>query len=130
MTTETITLSSFLLARLADDEAAARAATPGPWEVSTSGYAVRGNGRRNWVAETVASQEPCGDADHIAHHNPARVLAEVAAKRAIVEMFAADYDEHGLPSGAGGHGEAYCEALQHLAAVYSDHPSFREEWRP
>jgi len=44
-------------------------------------------------------------------HQRSRVLAECAAKRAIIE----DYRPL---------------ALRHLAAVYSDHPDYQPEWRP
>lgn len=60
--------------------------------------------------------------DHIAHHDPARVLLEVAAKRAILAL--ADTGE----------GYAYSVAMEcvvvQLAAVYSDHLDYRVEWRP
>lgn len=45
---------------------------------------------------------------------PARVLAECAAKRELVETW---YDEHG-----GGH------VLRTLATVYKDHPGYQQEW--
>jgi len=52
-------------------------------------------------------------AAHIARHDPARVLREVAAKRAILD--AVGYDDREDVAG-------------HLAAVYSDHPDYRQEW--
>lgn len=56
-------------------------------------------------------------ADHIARHDPARVLAECEAKRRIVE-WASD-----------GEGEFHWSTvLAPLAAVYADHPDYREEW--
>lgn len=36
MTTQTLTLTEFLLARIAEDEETARAATPGPWRASVA----------------------------------------------------------------------------------------------
>jgi hypothetical protein len=56
------------------------------------------------------------DAVHIARHDPARVLAECEAKRRIVEWYGEE------PGRVG-------PALGMLAAVYADHPEFREEWR-
>ena len=50
---------------------------------------------------------------HIARHDPARVLREVTAKRAILD--AVGYDDREAVAG-------------HLAAVYSDHPDYRKEW--
>lgn len=56
---------------------------------------------------------------HIARHDPARVLREVEAKRAIVALTLnltdGDPDEF--------------STLRHLAAVYSDHPDYDEAWR-
>lgn len=89
---------------------------------------------------------------------PARVLREVAAKRAIVGLHAVHAeperwgDSHsdpalrGQPTGrtsywcaicdddrdyghVGGPQEG-CETLRHVAAVWSDHAGYRPEWKP
>ena len=52
-------------------------------------------------------------AGHIARHDPARVLAECDAKRRIVER------RNHLDG----------PTLRALAAVYADHPDWREEWK-
>jgi hypothetical protein len=86
------------------------------------------------------------DADHIARHDPARVLAECAAKRAIVEEHQpVDYTSMGMESPNACHicgidagmGEWEwlrdswpCPTLRALAAVYADHADYRDEWRP
>ncbi|MFB7647108.1 DUF6221 family protein [Streptomyces sp. NPDC056084] len=65
-------------------------------------------------------------ATHIARHDPARILADVEAKRQILDgIVGAD------PGGA------YITAnftagdvLGLLALPYADHPDYREEWRP
>lgn len=55
------------------------------------------------------------------------VLAEVAAKRAIVEL------HHPVDPCDAHNGSTFesvpCETLATLAAIYADHPDFREEWR-
>lgn len=58
---------------------------------------------------------------------PARVLAEVAAKRALFAAVDADKD----PFDAMGAETAY-ESLvwEHLALAYAAHPDYRQEWRP
>ena len=72
-------------------------------------------------------------ADHIARHDPARVLADVAAKRAIV-------DGHKMLVWARGDDEApftlkdreymlRC-VLKRLAAVWAGHPDYDERWKP
>lgn len=144
-------LLGFLEARLAEDEATARAATPGPWSVDNETYAesisgsddqdVVAGGRWGGEASVFTSTE---DALHIARHDPARVLAEVAAKRAIMDihsMFIPPYvgvgpDGSCQGCGLGGDGRYYntpdikdCPELQALAAIYADHPDWQEGWK-
>jgi hypothetical protein len=88
-------------------------------------------------------------ATHIARHDPARVLREVAAKKAIMARHCVDEDaadprfRHPKPRipcrGCGwddqqGTWATYnindCPELRDLAAVYADRPGYREEWRP
>jgi hypothetical protein len=64
------------------------------------------------------------DAEHIARHDPARVLREIDAKRkrlaALAEAIAAGHDSFDLAS----------ELLPLEALPYVDRPGYREEWRP
>lgn len=61
--------------------------------------------------------------DHIIRHDPARVLAEVEAKRRVVNRIANHADLMGWD-------EVHGDVLRSLAAVYADHPDYRTEWRP
>lgn len=97
------TLTEFLLARIAEDEAAARSATQGQWVRYGDGrfydYTVgltpafvpwpqTGGNRspgRDYSAEIVGGVQEA-DGTHIVRWNPARVLAECEAKRRIVEF--------------------------------------------
>ena len=132
------TLTEFLLARIAEREAVARAATYGPWRYnpakvnaidrSESVFAGKPGTMAITVASTGPSDDPqsMSDAAHIALHDPARVLAECAAKRAIVEAMV-DHDA------ATGEEPAYYwvpPVLRILASVDADHPDYQEEWRP
>ena len=137
-----MTLTEFLLARIAEDEAAAKAATPGPWtfewddhshviiaaephpasvRVTETGYDLSSR----WVAETSYDDQSSttynsvADGHHIARHNPARVLRECEAKRRIVDDVQCGWFDTDLAG-----------ACKHLAAVYSDHPDYDEEWKP
>jgi len=130
-----MTLTEFLLARIAEDAEMAQAnlwldwtaesdqidarwwiASPGVGRLYSTGYV--GNG----------DSQPA--ARHIARHDPARVLAECAAKRAIVALHAviprpddASYceeDEAPFP----------CPTLRALALPYAEHPDYDEAWRP
>jgi hypothetical protein len=101
-----MTITEFLEARIAEDEALANAATanyaPDAWDNPASAG--------NYYPADVAFWD---------HQAPARVLAECAAKRAIIETFPTKNGEHG-PLGS--------RALEALAAVYSDHPDYQQEW--
>lgn len=159
----------FLTARLDDDQAAADSADtadPSPWTAATSndcgtnerarhgnGIVTAADGTALWDCEgsfTLCMTAP--SAEHVARHDPARVLREVAAKRAIVEAYqhaawnhaeardAAARDLRSAPAGfvgraANRYGAAmrYADALElavlRLAAVYADHADFDEAWR-
>lgn len=98
----------FLTARITDDEAMARQED------------------EDYANTTLL---PTYDSDHQASWNTERVLAECAAKRAIV----AHWDD---PSGIdlvtsdvdAGSTLATDEAVRALAAVYKYHPDYQQEW--
>jgi len=158
MIADTSTLAAWLLAQIEADEAAARAATGGPWadagvwyrqahdgeaEVSIAHPTVSGGPlSTHMVAETW--REDRADAAHIARHDPARVLATCAAHRRIVELHYfverdwvdADGDDRSGYFCALCEGEkdytgdsTYpCNTLRALAAIYADREGFRTEW--
>lgn len=137
-------IEDFLNARLDEDEDAAQDAAG--WDLSGS---VRDAGLWcrdgvNSVIDSSRRRVVHGDgqapqdahAEHIARHDPARVLREVAAKRAIIE--AAD-EATGLDISVDidrGVGRRNMDEdpyvgdliLRALAVVYSDHPDYRIEW--
>ncbi|MEU7010383.1 DUF6221 family protein [Streptomyces sp. NPDC046332] len=68
-----------------------------------------------------------------------RVLAEVDAKRRIIDLHALEYRERpervigesDEPFCAECLGEGFpCETLRLFALPYADHPDYRDEWRP
>ncbi|MFE5332546.1 DUF6221 family protein [Embleya sp. NPDC056575] len=119
-------LVAFLTARLDEDEAETLAASPGPWSTTAEEDEVlAADGERVADAFALSGRQLRATTRHIARHHPARVLRDVAARRALVAALA----------GADPHG-AYItgtytveDALRHLAAVYSDHPDYQEAWR-
>jgi len=142
-------LIAFWRARLGEDEAAAKAAAEisriTQWvigEVNDDGTRdVRpANDDLEWVAGHIAG----ADATHIAAHDPARALRDVAADRAILEAYegvaatrealAADLESSPVLMAA------YTETVYHLAVlenvirhragVHSDHPEYKPEWAP
>ncbi len=121
----TADLIAFLWARLDEDEEVARAATQGDWVWSREFVTPPGYHHR-----TVGPLEP-GDAAHIARHDPSRALAEVEAKRRIVQAHAKWCEgrcEAKHPEG--GFDAAHYWSVKSLAAVWDDHPDYRDEWRP
>ncbi|MBP2583380.1 hypothetical protein J3A78_003858 [Streptomyces sp. PvR006] len=113
-------LIAFLSARLDEDAAAARRAGDSFRQIGETGVIVATEGDR---AEECASANWAGIADHIVRHDPARVLAEVNAKRRIVtayENYDNDAPELDVPE----------SVLRLLALPYADHPDYRPEWAP
>jgi hypothetical protein len=101
-----MTLTEFLLARIAEDEA----------------VASRG-GRHNAPGVFANDNYGCLLVD------PARVLAECEAKRRVVKLHSAESGQH--PDFCG-HDlrELPCPTLRLLALVYADHPDYLPEWKP
>jgi hypothetical protein len=136
--TRTLTLSEFLLARIAEDEAVTREAYGVRWEVIEGVNAsqvlvhraeIRDDKWRVGHLGHVATVERGHDVDHIARWDPARVLAECQAKLRIVERLTelarAEGDEtYGAAS------VALTDTLRLLALPYADHPDYQPEWRP
>lgn len=117
-------VDGFLLARIAEDQRLAA-------------EAAEGSGRPSWDGGVTA---PDGSADHVAHHDPARVLAECAAKRRLVLACRdARPDLHLLGARPQGLDFPLPPTDQHqlaaltlalLALPYAAHPDYRPAWRP
>lgn len=124
-------LVAFLTARLDERQAAADAATPGPWSrgVDNLGdpYVEGANG--HLIADLPFCHEHDDrrelDAAHIAANDPAYMLADVAAKRQIIALA----DSHAVLDSHGAW-VTVREVLQLLALPYADHPDFQGSWRP
>ncbi len=160
-----MTVVEFLCARLEEDEQAARDLDGERWTaaidvgdhvntavvtpVDPSKSQPSGRGGPPMIAgdPVVAfcgADYDLGDerAEHIARHDPARVMAEVAAKRAVIDMtfrYEAKIDgEWACCHSADEIRAGVCtaipvneiETLRILAAVYADHPDYQPEWRP
>lgn len=113
MTTATLTLTDFILARIAEDEATAQAAS------------VR---RTTWAtaADTAASVAGADSGLFILFTPPEKVLAECEAKRQIVEHHHHDGDRCLICNWESASGR--CPTIRHLAAVYAGHPDYHTEW--
>ncbi|MFB8393670.1 DUF6221 family protein [Streptomyces yangpuensis] len=124
-------LVQFLRARLDEDEQTARAAGGTWWAPPDLPGQVHDSGGINIEAKLPSF------AAHIARHDPARVLAEVDAKRQILRRLegaestlgAAEKGTvpHDLMTGAV---NSWRDAVRLLALPYADHPDYRQEWKP
>jgi len=114
MTTQTQTLTAFLTQRIDEDERIADSIKADPYGV----FKNYGGSPLRWVAVV---------GDRSWQTGKARVLAECKAKRQIVEMH--ELEHECAESGVAGGVFDPCTTILALAAVYADHPSFRDEWR-
>ena len=102
-----MTLTEFLLARIAEDEA---------WGLYRSGdYATR---------PTAPSTLDGAD--------PSRVLSECHAKRRIVEDFEESDHQLGIHRTPFVEGRRFAAllAVARVAETYADHPDYQREWKP
>lgn len=155
MTTDPMTgppIVAFLKARLAEDESAARStAAEGVdnvlWRVWAGALDARAYLKEEGGTEEdyVRMQENqfARAKQMLALGDPARALREIEAKRRVMARHKRpDRERTSIPNscdGCGSHMEwgdlepdtpdiNDCPELRDLAAVYSDHPDFREEW--
>ena len=138
----------FLRARLDEDEAVARTASPGGWTYgdveSVAGGMLYDESRTigsvfyeqpgdhdGAIVRHLLSDEADANGRHIARNDPARVLREVEARRAILAIH--EYEWLG-PDDAAWKGcpvdveDWPCRTVRALASVYADHPDYDPEW--
>ncbi len=127
--TTTVDLVAFLRARLADDEQAAQA---------TMVALSADDGVPMWPDyQTHDSPEIDTARSYLARFQPARVLAEVEAKREVIRLYEDALatiemlQSHGREAGAHqGAAEAYLNVIRRDVVAYAAHPEFDESWRP
>jgi hypothetical protein len=97
------------------------------------------SGKGRMIADLADGYRPSRreeNAEHIARHDPARVLREVEAKRRLldeVKQLIDTLDAKIESEWGDGHDGPTGESdllLKLLALPYSDRPGYREEWRP
>lgn len=129
-------LVEFLLNSIDEDEQRARVcadAFPGPWELADRGYEAYVTADRPHflrVAQITQEQStqdwPGEHLEHIASHDPDRVLRECKAKRDVVRMYQfqeSQEHEHNAIAAMG-----LRQALRAIAAVYADRPGYDARW--
>jgi hypothetical protein len=131
-------LIAWLRAQLDDDERVAREATSGDWHWVDPGGPVKlalvaGAYDHGWhvVVPVRGEMVTRYDSDHIARWDPNRVLAEVDAKRRILDWIEGAQAAAGAPPGFDPQdAEALTHAVRLLALPYANRPGYRDEWRP
>ncbi|MFE9845791.1 DUF6221 family protein [Streptomyces goshikiensis] len=137
----------FFRACLDEDERIASATVPGPWEWTPEGdqwgdcgpSLVQCLGGEEvdvlsaWGHDAWGMSVADGAAEHIARHDPARVLAEVDVKRQVLDR----YEEQAclLANHMGGILTKYLveellRTVRLLALPYADRPGYLDKWRP
>lgn len=123
-------LTDFLRARLDEEAARAEAATHGPWRADLDEDLVLAGDEvvaRMWDFNRAGTAVQCA-ADTMTitiHADPTRVLAEVEAWRVVLEQ-ARYVDDASSDSMVGT--IALDAILSAKAAVYSNHPDYKEKW--
>ena len=105
-------LTEFLLARIAEDEAAARGALDGRW---------------TWASVDFNSSIV---AEHGNRHGPERVLRECEAKRLLLEREWSNAEARPDWCYSCSGPIDQCVESRLIAAVYAGHPDYLPEWRP
>jgi hypothetical protein len=119
-------IAAFCAARLDEDEAAAKAGGGGEWHDDHPAIGVVLVGGEPLIEGHVTGLTP-----HIARHDPARVLRDVAAGRAILGLFVNGFGTKvGVVMSAGTRIISGDWLLRCLASARSDHPDYRKEWAP
>lgn len=137
-----MTLTEFLLARIAEDEQLARDSIcpcGGPACTIETGWYHEDE----LTARLGDDGEPARQAVHVLRWSPSRVLAECEAKRRIVEMYEGamtasaqieklgDSPDGELMLAISRAAAVAVEAAVKLAAEpHADHPDYRDEWKP
>lgn len=130
-------LVQWLRAQLDEDEHAARAAGGEAWQWE-HGYGDMCNDRTCPYGELATDeavimqvhgfdvrQDDRQVADHIARHDPARVLREIDAKRRVIVGL-----QHLLRGDDPFVTSIADDSLRALAEPYADRPGYRDQWRP
>lgn len=148
-----MTITEFILARVEEDEAAARRARSAVSYRSGEWHADDADDEAPWLENGVytydvhhgsaffATRLPQGASTHIARHDPARVLAECESKRRIVGLHTVDHrDDRDICAECGPEEDVRfqvdhydrgwpCPTLRALAAVWADHPDYQPAWK-
>lgn len=114
-------LVAWLRAQMDEDEATAQAATKDRWIPDGTRITSDADGTvARMVVPSGMYRQRMADAVHIARYDPGRVLAEVEAKRRILDWLD-DLERSYIDVD---------EGRRLVGLTYADQPGYREEWRP
>lgn len=130
-----MTITDFLHARITEDEQTAQAGISNQADPE-NGWGYEGKTLTPHIG-TIHEQ---AQAEHIIRWHPTRVLAECAAKRAIIEAADTYLDEYEneehrtnddtTAGRVAGRARSWRnDTLRTLAAIYNDHPDYSTAWR-
>ena len=117
-------ITEFLQARIAEDEALARAASVGMHGEHEDAWDYAG-----YVLGADRDSTPKQD-EFVTVWWPKRVLAECAAKRALLALFHPEDIAEAADREVSFYGIGVENALCALASVYRDHPDYQQDWEP
>ncbi|WP_305780038.1 DUF6221 family protein [Nocardia nova] len=133
-------IEDFIIQRIAEDEEIARATLrDSPIMVIPAGYSKPRTlvvDRGEWVAtgstvdsyaSTLIPTDRAELATHIARHDPARVLRQCAALRWTLDLIKGNWEDN-LGSVDRASEADRVNDLAMIAAIWSGHPDFRQEW--
>ncbi len=130
-------IREFLEARLAEDEAVALdalhsdAVKPGEWITEHREgdppvcHIAEDRGGHYW---SVAHAVFVPNAEHMARHDPARVLRDVQAKRRLLAL--ADKIDRAREAGEAWFVPDGDDIEREMASVWSEHSDYQEAWKP
>ncbi|WP_418061743.1 DUF6221 family protein [Pimelobacter simplex] len=130
-----MTITEFLLARIAEIEAVARRAGDVRVYRTDIGHVYLQSPQHGRINLPDVLRMTDGEAtvyEHLAFNAPGRVLADCKAKRQAVTFLAAliaDAERDPSYEGVTACANMAEELLEMLASAHADHPDFREEWR-
>ena len=122
--------AEFITARLDEWEAAAKAATRGPWRIANRHYGNTVVGADNAdIAWPGYWERGDKNSAHITAHDPARVLRQAAAMRKLLNLAEYPCGEDCLDHGNDEHVAQEVPGIairRILASIWDDHPDYPE----
>ncbi|AKJ14751.1 hypothetical protein ABB07_33240 [Streptomyces incarnatus] len=133
-----VALARFLRARFQEEEQVARDAVAGApgavWGVMADEIeqvlTSEDGGTTHTPMVQFGAEDPVKLLAHVARHDPARVLRELEAKRALLAEHRTRDDGTCATCREAGCPRSPCTTLRLLAVLYAGHPGYDDSWHP